>query len=161
MFIIVSFYVNFIYNKPALLMPLNPEIWFPHLKFTLQTIAIYYPKYPNDVTKKKYYDTIQNFPLFFPYKPIGNEFAKILDQYPVTPYLSSRGSFIKWIHFIINKISASMDWEQEDMYDSLEKYYECYKPKELINRNKYKRKKQYIMVGILGFIILSIFWFLK
>ena len=34
-------------------MGLNPEIWLPHLKFTLQTIAMTYPKYPNDTTNKK------------------------------------------------------------------------------------------------------------
>ena len=37
-------------------MGLNPEVWLPHLKFTLQTIAITYPKHPNDVSIKKYYD---------------------------------------------------------------------------------------------------------
>ena len=34
-------------------MPLDPEIWMPHFKFTLQTISVMYPQHPNDVTKKK------------------------------------------------------------------------------------------------------------
>ena len=38
---------------PLMIMRLNHNVWLPHLKFTLQTIAITYPKYPNDVTKKK------------------------------------------------------------------------------------------------------------
>jgi len=142
-------------------MPLDPEVWIPHLKFTLQTISVLYPKRPNDVTIKKYYDTIQNIPLFFPQKPLGDAFAKMLDEYPVTPYLSSRESFMKWIHFIINKIHSQMDWEQEDFYDSLEKYYDTYKPKEMINREKYKRRKQYIMIGIVFFILITIIWLLK
>ena len=46
-------------------MPLDPEVWFPHLEFTLQTMSILYPQYPNDVTKKKYYDTIQIYLYFY------------------------------------------------------------------------------------------------
>ena len=34
-------------------MTLNPKIWFTYLKFILISISLYYPKYPNDVTKKK------------------------------------------------------------------------------------------------------------
>ncbi len=33
-------------------MKLNPNVWLPHVKFTLQTIAITYPSNPNDVAKK-------------------------------------------------------------------------------------------------------------
>ena len=40
--------------------------------------------------------------------PLGNNFLKLLDTFPVTPYLSSRLSFMKWVHFINNKLSASM-----------------------------------------------------
>ncbi len=142
-------------------MPLNPDIWLPHFYFTLQTISVLYPKYPNDVTKKKYYDTIHNLPLFFPMKPMGAEFSKLLDKFPVTPYLSSRESFMKWVHFIIDKLNARMGWEQYDFYDSLEKYYEAYKPKELIDKEKFKRRKQYIIIGIVAFLVLSIVYMLK
>ena len=41
-------------------MPLNPDIWMPQFQFTLQTMSLMYPQHPNDVTKKKYYDTKQN-----------------------------------------------------------------------------------------------------
>jgi hypothetical protein len=142
-------------------MPLDPEVWFPHLEFTLQTMSILYPQYPNDVTKKKYYDTIQNLPVFLPEYPMGKEFIKMLDKYPVTPYLSSRESFMKWVHFIMNKIKIKMEWEQDDFFDSLEKYYDKYKPKELINKEIYKKRKQYIMIGTTFFLIFTIIYLLK
>ena len=85
-------------------MSLNKEVWLPHIKFVMQTIALNYPKYPTDVTKKKYYDFVQNIPLFIPMKPLGNDFIKMIDNYPVTPYLESRLSFMKWVHYIFNKI---------------------------------------------------------
>tara|TARA_B100001123_G_C15292570_1_gene1017957 strand:+ start:1645 stop:2076 length:432 start_codon:yes stop_codon:yes gene_type:complete len=142
-------------------MGLNPNIWLPHLKFILQTIAISYPAYPNDVSKRKYYDLIQNLPVFFPFSPIGKNFLNMLDKFPVTPYLSSRMSFMKWIHFIFNKIHEQLDQPIDDFYDSLEKYYDQYKPKEIRNREIIKTRKKYIQFAIGSIIILGIVYFYK
>ena len=54
-----------------------------------------------------------------------------------------------------------MDWEQRDFFDSLEKYYDAYKPKEVLNREKYKSRKQYIMIGTVLSIIVLILYLLK
>ena len=89
-------------------MAFNPSVWGPHYWFVLQSIALCYPATPNDVTKKKYYDFIQNLPLFIPHKEIGNEFIEILNKFPVTPYLDSRLSFLKWMNFVHNKINMKM-----------------------------------------------------
>ena len=66
-------------------MTLEPKIWGPHYWFFLHTIALSYPNYPNTITKKKYYEFIQNMPLFIPIESISNDFSKLLDNYPVTP----------------------------------------------------------------------------
>jgi len=142
-------------------MGLNPNIWLPNLKFTLQTIAITYPSHPNDVSKKKYYDLIQNLPVFFPFNPMGKNFLDLLDKYPVTPYLSSRMSFMKWIHFIFNKIHEQLDQPIDEFYDSLEKYYDQYKPKEIRNREIIKTRKKYIQFATASIIILVIVYFYK
>ena len=126
------------------IMKLNPNVWLPHLKFTLQTMAITYPSNPNDVAKKKYYDFISNLPVFIPIEPIGKNFMELLDKYPVTPYLDSRMSMMKWVHFIFNKISLQLDQPIEEFYDSLEKYYDEYKPKEYKTREIAKTRKKYI-----------------
>ena len=142
-------------------MKLNPNVWMPHLKFTLQTIAMTYPSKPNDVSKRKYYDLILNLPLFFPADPLGNNFSKLLDKYPVTPYLSSRMSFMKWIHFIFNKLYEQLDKPLEDFYESLEKYYDEYKPKEIQNRKIAATRKKYIQFGSALLIIFGIMYFYK
>lgn len=131
---------------------IEPAIWMSHLQFILQTISIMYPLHPNDCTKKKYYDTIHNLPLFFPHEPMGNHFSKLLDEYPMSPYLGSRESFMKWVHFINNKINIKLGWEQDNFYDSLEKYYNKYKPTELLNKELYQKRKQYITIGTLVFL---------
>ena len=140
-------------------MKLNPNVWLPHLKFTLQTMAITYPSNPNDVAKKKYYDFISNLPVFIPIEPIGKNFMDLLDQYPVTPYLDSRMSMMKWVHFIFNKISLQLDQPIEEFYDSLEKYYDEYKPKEYKTREIAKTRKKYIEFAV-GTILVGLIIYL-
>ena len=130
-------------------MVLKPDIWLPRFQFIMQTISINYPIQPNDVTKKKYYDFIQNLPLFFPEKPMGSAFLKMLDDYPVTPYLSSRESFMKWVHFINNKFNKMMDWNSLSFRESLEKYYELYKPDSIKKQELYRERKKYIQFAFL------------
>ena len=142
-------------------MGLNHNVWLPHLKFTLQTMAITYPKHPNEVSIKKYYDFIQNLPVFIPMDPIGNNFLELLDKYPVTPYLSSRMSFMKWIHFIFNKINKKLKKKEIGFYEDLENYYEEYKPKEMKNKEVAKTRQKYIEGGVVVLLILTIISFYR
>ena len=137
-------------------MGLNPKVWMPHFWFILYTIAIEYPKNPNDFTKKKYYSLIQNLPVYFPEYPIGSNFVELLNKYPVTPYLGSRLSFMKWVHYIESKIKISMEEEVLDFYEGLEKYYDLYKPVEMRNKEIVKTRKRYIQFGLFVFLFTSV-----
>ena len=140
-------------------MIFTPSVWGPHYWFTLHTIAMCYPKYPNAVTKKKYYDFIQNFPLFIPVDDIGNTFSRLLDKYPVTPYLDSRESFIKWVHFIHNKINIALGMEEITMEQAMTSYYEHYKPKIVKSKEQYNRREKIAFIGIATLIVIGIFSF--
>ena len=133
-------------------MSLNPEIWGPHYWFFLYTIAISYPLNANDTTKKKYYDFIQNFPLFIPIPDIGNTFSRFLDSYPVTPYLDSRESFIKWVHFIHNKINIFLGKPEISYYNAMNEYYENYKLKNV--KQKEERKHKHIFIFSTAILLL-------
>lgn len=135
-------------------MALNPEVWGPHYWFVLHTIALTYPDHPNDVTKKKYYDFLQNVPLFLPIKEIGNGFSKMLDKYPVTPYLDSRESFIKWVHFIHNKINVALEKPEMTMDEAMIKYYELYKPKAVKEAEERKRREKYAFLVIVTVVLI-------
>ena len=135
-------------------MTLNPEVWGPHYWFVLHTIALTYPDHPNDVTKKKYYDFLQNVPLFLPIKEIGNGFSKMLDKYPVTPYLDSRESFIKWVHFIHNKINVALEKPELTMDEAMIKYYELYKPKAVKEAEERKRREKYAFAVIVTVVLI-------
>ena len=143
-------------------MTLDPEIWGPHYWFFLHTISISYPIKPNDVTKKKYYNFIQNLPLFIPIYEIGNSFSKLLDKYPVKPYLDSRKSFIKWMHFIHNKINILLNKEEITLDEAMEQYYNNYKPKQNKNIEERKRREKLIFMGIIFLLIfISIYFYNK
>ena len=141
-------------------MKLRHEIWLPHLKFTLQTMSLNYPLNPNEVTIRKYYNFIQNLPVFFPDEPLGNSLSKMLDDFPVTPYLNSRTSFMKWVHFLFNKINEKFNIKNVSFYESLEDYYQHYKPKELINKETIKNKKKLMYSGTIFFLLsLSLYYY--
>jgi hypothetical protein len=136
---------------------LDPTIWGPKYWFFLHTVAMSYPHRPNDVTKKKYYELIQNMPLFIPVESMGNDFSKLLELYPVTAYLDSRDSFIKWLHFIHNKINEKLEKPKITIDDFYVKYYEEYKPKDIQIKeyHRWREKIIYIMVvfGVTGLIM--------
>jgi hypothetical protein len=118
-----------------------------------------YPVYPNAVTKKKYYDFVQNIPLFIPVESMAGEFSKLLDQYPVQPYLDNKESFIRWMWFIHNKINKKLEKPQISLNDFYVKYYEEYKPINEKMSEYYKIRGKLIYSGI----ILSFFggiWYL-
>lgn len=132
---------------------LDPTIWGPQFWFILMTLAITYPLKANDVTKKKYYDFINNLPLFIPHPKIGNNFSSLLDKYPVSPYLEGKDSFLKWVHFIHNQINIEIGKDEITYAEALDSYYELYKPKEIIIREQIKYRKKLIFGAILIIMI--------
>ena len=136
---------------------LDPPVWGPHYWFFLHTVALSYPHHPNAVTKKKYYEFIQNLPLFIPVDTIGNNFEKLLDEYPVTAYLDSRDSFVKWMHFIHNKINEKLEKPKITLNDFYFRYYEEYKPKDIKMKDYYKWREKIIytlvVMGATGLIV--------
>lgn len=136
---------------------LDPEIWGPHFWFFINTLALNYPNNPNDVTIKKYYEFIQNLPLFIPVEEIANDFDKLLQLYPVSSYLDSKKSFVKWVHFIHNKINEKLEKPKISLNEFHSKYYENYKKKDVRFKEFEKWKMQILysvfVLGGLGIII--------
>ena len=128
---------------------LDPKIWGPHYWFFLHTIAMSYPVHPNAVTKKKYYDFVQNIPLFIPVESMAGEFSKLLDQYPVQPYLDNKESFIRWMWFIHNKINKKLEKPEISLNEFYVKYYEEYKPINEKMSEYYKIRGKLIYSGII------------
>ena len=138
-------------------MRFDANIWGPHYWFFLHTVAESYPIYPNDVTKRKYYDLIQNMPLFIPDSDIGDNFSRLIDKYPVSPYLDNRDSFVRWVHFIHNKINIKLGKQELSLPMSLEKYRAEYKPKPIYLSEKINMRKHYIHAVLILVLLILIY----
>ena len=139
----------------------NPQVWGPHYWFVLYTIASTYPDNPNEFTKRKYYDFIQNMPLFIPNISIGNHFSEMLDKFPCSPYLSSRDSFKKWVHFIHNKINIYIGKDEMSFLRADDIYKAHYRPQPVILSETLKIKKHHIYLLFTLCCIIFIYIFYK
>ena len=99
-------------------------VWGPKYWFMIHCIAYNYPDNPNPIIKRKYYDFIQNIPLFIPDSEMSDNFSVFLDKYPVSPYLCSRDSFMRWTHFIHNKMNHFLGKEEISLYASFDRFNE-------------------------------------
>jgi hypothetical protein len=141
-------------------MKFDPQVWGPYYWFFLHTVAKSYPESPNQITKRKYYDLIQNMPLFIPDTAIGNKFSKMLNKYPVTPYLDCRESFERWVHFIHNRYNVLLGKEEITLMQSVDEYNSHYRGRPIILSQKYGIRK-HILVAFLIMILcifIYIFW---
>ncbi len=138
----------------------DPSVWGPHYWFFLHTVAESYPDTPNAVAKRKYYDLIQNMPLFIPIPEIGNKFSELLDKYPVSPYLDSRESFVKWMHFIHNKVNHHLGKLELSLPQALEKYRDMYKPRPIYLVEQINMRKHYLHAIVIGLLLFAIYtWY--
>lgn len=130
--------------------PISPESWGPHFWYFLHTVAYTYPEFPTQVTKRKYYDLIQNMPLFVPDLKMGDKLSEFLDRYPVSPYLDSRESFMRWVHFIHNKFNIFLGKEEISFYQGLDNYYQANMPKPIIDVKTKVMYRDIMYISILG-----------
>lgn len=138
---------------------LDPKIWGPHYWFFLHTVAMTYPHYPNAVTKKKYYEFVQNLPTFIPVEDISTSFEKMLIKYPVMPYLDNRDSLVRWMHFIHNKINEKLEKPTITLDEFFVDYYNKYKSSNE-KTYAYLKVKEKIIYGCIIFLILGSIYYL-
>jgi hypothetical protein len=138
---------------------LDAKIWGPHYWFFIDTIAMSYPIKANDVIKKKYYELIQNMRLFIPDYEMGNEFGNLIDKYPVTPYLDKREDFVKWVHFLHNKMNEKLEKPQITLEEFYRRYYELYKPKDQQMREYIRTRSKFVYFGLLVLLGGGIYYF--
>jgi hypothetical protein len=138
---------------------LDPNVWGPKFWFFFHTITLNYPNHPNGVTKKKYYDFVQNIPMFLPVEEIATHFSKLLNEYPIQPYLDNRESFIKWFWFIHNKINEKLEKPVITLNEFYIKYYEQYKSTN-VKLIEYYRIRQKIIYIVLILLLCGLIYYL-
>lgn len=136
------------------------DVWGPHFWFMINTIAYIYPEYPNAVTKRKYYDFIQNLPVFIPNEHISKSFSNLLNKYPVTPYLVNRSSFLKWVHFIHNKVNKKLGKESKPFWEFIDEYEDRYRPRTVRYFESIQISRNVIYAVIILFLVVVAYTFM-
>lgn len=129
------------------------EVWGPQYWFVLHTIAFNYPNKPNATLKRKYYDFIMNLPILIPDPDIGENFSRLMDKYPVTPYMDHKSDFQKWVHFIHNQVNKQLGKPQISLQQAYNDYAYHYKPSYVKITDTFRIKRHHLfMVVIAGMI---------
>lgn len=136
----------------------DAKIWGPHYWFFMMSVAMTYSDYPNDIVKRKYYDFYMNLPLFIPDKEMAKNLLAMLDSYPITPYLSSKDSLLRWVVFIHNKINTMIGKPNLSVDEAIRNYMNEYVPKPLYLHQEMKIKRYYIHVAFIMMCLFVIYW---
>jgi hypothetical protein len=134
---------------------MDPNVWGPHYWFFLHNVAFNYPNYPTTIQKKIYYRLIHNFHEFLPNKTIGNLFLKLINKYPVTPYLDSQKDLIKWMHFIHNKINVRLDKPTITLSEHYQEFHTLYEPKQSKLKKMIKRNYKMLLGSFVVLVIIQ------
>jgi len=132
---------------------MDPSVCGPSYLFFLHNVAFNYPKHPNTIQKKIHYRLVHNFHEFLPNKSMGTIFIKLLEKYPITPYLDSREDFIKWMHFIHNKINIRLDKPTITLQEHYDQFNEAYEPKQS-KLHRFLRERS-IVIFVIVILLLS------
>ena len=139
-------------------MDLDMNVWGPHYWFIIHTVAMTYPKVPGSTTKKRYYTFYKELPYFLPHKKSRKLFTDILDKFPITPYLDSKESLIKWTHFIHNKVNLKYNKPTVTYKDFYETYHKQYLPKPVVKYNYREWYKKFVFIFLITLILITIFY---
>ena len=96
--------------------------------------------------------------MFLPVEEISTTFSKLINKYPVTPYLDNRDSFVRWMHFIHNKINEKLEKPQITLNEFFIKYYDQYKTQDEKLALFYKVRQKLIYGGIIVSIAGAIYY---
>lgn len=138
-----------------------PEVWGSHYWFFLMTVALTYPDHVSAVTRRKYYDLIQNMPIFIPNSEISKNFSELLNLYPVTPYLDNRDSFVHWVVFIHNKINEQLGKRVITTNEAMDQYFQQMVPPIIFKMDKRELRKYAVYTSFILLLIIGVYFLQK
>ena len=153
-YIVGLVYISGIFTQSKSYCILSMSVWGPNYWFFMMYVSLSYPDFTNDITKRKYYDFFQNLPFFIPDPDMGNNFSRMLDKYPISPYLGSKDSLVRWVVFIHNKYNEMLGKHEISLDAAMAAYYDHFIPKPVYLHQELKMRRYWIHVI---FIVLCFF----
>jgi hypothetical protein len=97
-------------------------------------------------------------PIFIPNAEISKNFSEMLNEYPVTPYLDNRDSFVKWIVFIHNKVNERLGKPSMTMDEAMDRYFQQMVPPVIFMQTKTEIRKYAVYISILFLLALTVYF---
>jgi len=96
---------------------------------------------------------IQSIPQFIPVEKMSSDFSKLLEQYPVTPYLDNKESLVRWTWYIHNKVNDKLEKPRISLGEVYRRANETRREK-LVDNYKLREKGVYFatIAGLIGII---------
>ena len=93
--------------------------------------------------------------MFIPNKNCSRNFSYLLKLYPVLPYLDNRKDFVKWTHFIHNRVNESLGKDQISLSEFYIEYFKNNQPKK-IRTLEYLKNRKIVLYLIILFILITV-----
>jgi hypothetical protein len=138
----------------------DAKTWGPHYWFFMTTVATTFPDFPNEISKRKYYDFYMNLPMFIPDPEMVNQFSTMLDKYPITPYLSSKDSLLRWVNFIHNKYNELLGKPPMSLDQAMREYFDNYMPKPVHLHQFLKIRRYYLHVAFILICLFLVYYYM-
>ena len=127
---------------------LHTTVWSTRYWFVALTTCLSYPDTPTDTIKQKYYDLYQNIFLFLPHNDDIRQFYPFITRFPITPYLDSRSSLLRWLFFMHNQISDTLNIQRRTESELLLEYRTMYRPVDVVDYNSFLIKRHLVGFSI-------------
>lgn len=135
----------------------DPEIWGNNFWFTLHSVSFFYPEYPTSTDMHKYKTFFETISYVLPCPSCKEHYRKILNDYPIDPYLESRDSLIRWVILVHNKVNLRIGKKEISYQDAINEYSKKY----IRPEKKDKNIKTCIIVCLIIFISFVFAWATK
>ena len=146
---------------------MNQNIWGSSLWFSLHTISMNYPNYPNNEDKMNYKDFFVSLKNVIPCTVCKKNYIRHLKENPIDKKLNTRKDLVYWLIDMHNMVNAEIGKKQMS-YDAVIQKYESIYSKKIFSPNnienfesnlKKNNKMNYLLVLLLIFILIVVYYY--
>ena len=139
---------------------MNQNIWGSSMWFSLHTISMNYPNFPNNQDKYNYkifFESLQNV---IPCQVCKKNYIRHLKENPISNHLNTKKELVYWLIDMHNMVNAEIGKKQMSYESVIQKYEDIYNKKifseSIIENFENKKSFNYINIFIIIIVIILI-----
>ena len=148
---------------------MNQNIWGSSLWFSLHTISMNYPNYPNNEDKMNYKDFFVSLKNVIPCTVCKKNYIRHLKENPIDKKLNTRKDLVYWLIDMHNMVNAEIGKKQMSYDAVIQKYEDIYNKKifntniieNFENKNNFNYSKLFRSLFLLFIVLIFIYFIMK